>query len=151
MEWTYVTKGLEYRKHYSDKCRESRGTKTNLGHMKNYVALGLALAYKAEKKGDPQATEAMENLLGPRVRNGEGKIDLLMARKLEDLVVHCQVTKTKKNSFVNLMGTQTTEGQLFLRLLEAGLAKDGERQWDPPPPKPIHRDLKIALEQARRR
>ena len=149
-EWDYVTKGIEYRKHYSDQCRAAKGTGTSLGHMKNYVAMGLVMAYRGDKTNSRESNLAMEELVGQRLRNKERKMDLMNARQLADLVAHCQVVKTKKKSFVNILGTNTPEGQRFMTLIEAALEKEGTRQWDPAPSKPVHKDLKIALETAKR-
>ena len=39
--WDYINSGVEYRKYYSEACKQAKGTGTNIGHMKNYVAMGV--------------------------------------------------------------------------------------------------------------
>ena len=139
-----------YRGHWSDKCREAKGTGTVVGHMKNFVALGLYLAAKSDPNADRADKKGLQDLLRPRVCTGDVP-DLMKAKNLEDLVAHCQVTKTKNKCFVNLMGQDTQDGKLFLELMEKCLAKSGKRQFDPAPPQPVHKDLKIALAEARKK
>ena len=62
-----------------------------------------------------------------------------------------KVVKTKKKCFINLMGTDTEAGRTWMELMEKALAKEGKRQWDAPPPKPVHKDLRVALEGAAKR
>ena len=38
-----------------------------------------------------------------------------------------------------------------MELTEKALAKEGKREWDAPPPKPIHKDLRVAMEGAAKR
>ena len=47
--------------------------------------------------------------------------------------------------------TDTEDGKKFMDLMANAFNREGKRQWDPPPPKPVHRDLKEALAVARRR
>ena len=121
-----------------------------MGHQKNFVALGLYLAAKSDGSAERHDKKGLQDLVRPRVCTGDIP-DLMKAKNLEDLVAHCQVTKTKNKCFVNLMGQDTQEGKLFLELMEKCLAKTGKRQFDPAPPQPVHKDLKIALAEARKK
>ena len=119
--------------------------------MKNYVAMGVYLAYRADKSNSTEDLMDMEDLMKPLLRNPEGKLDLSMAKNLERVVAYCQVTKTPKKSFLNLCGRDTPEGQRFMRLIHKPMERHATRQWDPAPPKPVHRDLRGALDEAKRR
>ena len=114
--------------------------------MKNYVAFGVYLVFRGDREVLVEDRKRLGDLIGARVRDTEGKFDLMNASKLEDLVMYCQVVKTPKKSFLNLMGTDTEAGRTWLELMEKALAREGKRQWDAPPPKPIRKDLKIAQE-----
>ena len=83
-EWAYVEKGVEYKKHYSERCREARGTGTRLGHMKNYIAFGMYLAYRGDREAPPEDRKRMGDLVGARVRDTEGKMDLMNAKNLDE-------------------------------------------------------------------
>ena len=113
--------------------------------MKNYIALGMYLAYRGDREVPTEDRKRMGDLVGARVRDVEGKLDLMNAPKLEDLVAYCQAVKTKKKCFINLMGTDTEAGRTWMELMEKALAKEGKRQWDAPPT-PNHKDLRIALD-----
>ena len=49
-DWTYVTETLKFRKEYGKMCQQAKGTKTIVGHVKNYVMAGLFMAYKRDKR-----------------------------------------------------------------------------------------------------
>ena len=119
--------------------------------MKNYVALGLYLAYKADTENTAENKKILETMVKSRCKNAEDKIELRNAKNLEDLVTYCQVTKTQNKCFINMNCTDTEDGKKFMELMANAFNREGKRQWDPPPPKPVHRDLKEALAVARRR
>ena len=145
----YVAKAMDYKQHYSEACRKSRGTGKNLGHQKNYIMMGMFLAHQADKDSHPKEIETLETLFGTKLRNHEKKLDLSNAKELGEAVAHCQVVRTKKKGFINLL-MRGQDGEAAGKILEKALDREGHRQWDPAPARPIHKDLKIALEQARR-
>ena len=102
--------------------------------MKNYIVFGMYLAYRGDREVPTEDHKRMGDLVGARVRDTEGKMDLMNAWKLEDLVAYCQVVKTKKKCFINLMGTDTEAGRTWMELMEKALAKEGKRQGTPPRP-----------------
>ena len=145
----YVDLAMDYKGIYSEACKKARGTGTNLGHQKNYVMMGIFLAYQADGDNSPKEKEVMEELLGTKLRNADKKLDIGNAKDLADIVAHCQVVKTKRKGFMNIL-MRGDKGVAAFKLLEKALDREGHRQWDPPPPKPVHKDLKMAVEQARR-
>ena len=92
------------------------------------------MAYKKDKRNTQAEQDEMEELVGKKLRDDGGVLQLRNATKLEDLVAHCQVVKNKKKGFINLLGTSTNEGGMFMDLMEKALAREGKRQWDPPHP-----------------
>ena len=147
MQSMYIKNGMEFKEAYMKECRRVKGSGTNIGHMKNYILMGLYQAYKADADNSPADKDTMERLVGAKVRNSDKRLSISLAKELAEMVSHCQVVKTKKKGFLNIH-MRGTEGTQVMSLLEAAFTREGKRQWDPPPPKPIHRDLKVALDEA---
>ena len=145
----YVTECLTMKDQYVKDCREKKGT--NIGDMKNYVFFGLMKALTEDKRTRPQAKAAAMEIIGKRMKNSEGEFDLTNAKKLGDLVGHCQVirTKNRKKAFANIMIREGEEGSRVETLLFEALMMEGTRQWDSAPPKPVHKNLRDALTVAR--
>ena len=72
------------------------------------------------------------------------------AKKLEDLVSYCQATCGKKQSYVNIAFTETEGGEELAQILDKALRKEGWRQWDTAPLKPIHREINDTLRGTRK-
>ena len=149
-DWKYTTLAMEYKHVYIDHCRKAKGTGKDLGHQKNYIALGMYLAFMADETNGKKEKEEMEMLFGKKLRNREGKLDITMVKEISPMVGYCRVTQTKKNSFFSLL-FRGPEGERMQSLLERALEKEGKRQWDPSVPDPVHKDLREALEQARKK
>ena len=92
----YVDSAMDYKMNYSEACRKARGTGTNLGHQKNYIMMGIFLAFQADTDNSPKDKQVMEDILGTKLRNEDKKLDLGNAKELADIVAHCQVVKTKR-------------------------------------------------------
>ena len=131
-------------------CQQARGTKTTVGHVKNYVFAGMFMAYKKDKRNTTEVQEEMAALLGKRLRDEDGTLQLRRATRLEGLVAHCQVVQAKRACYVNLL-LREGEGKKVEQLMERALARDGRRQLDPPMPRPVLRELKEAYLTARGR
>ena len=148
MDCNYVTKGIELKDQYINYCRQMKGKGEDLGHMKNYVFLGLYIAAKMDGL-DPQQTEAMETIVGKRVRDQEGVLDASKAPMIAHLVGYCQVSKSKKKGFVNIH-LRGTEGEEVMTILRNKWAKIGRQQFDPTTGKPVHRDIKEGIQEMNR-
>ena len=88
--------------------------------------------------------------VGRRVKNNEGHYDVGQAKRLADLVAHCQIvrTKNKRKAFVNIM-LRGGDGEAVKGVLYAAMEREGTRKWDSQPPKPVHKNLKDGLREAR--
>ena len=131
-----------------------KGKGENLGHMKNYVFLGLFMAAKAEGL-EQQDAATLERIIGQKVRDGEGTgtLDLSKAPQVAYLVGHCQVAKSKKKGFINIQ-LRGEEGQEVMRIFRSQWNKTGTAQWDPVAGKPIHKDIRdevMQMNQAKNR
>ena len=133
---------------WSKDCREKKGT--NIGDLKNYVIIGLLQAALQDKDISAEDKTTIRNLMTTRIQNAEGELDMTRAKRMGDLVGHCQVTRTKnrKKAFINLM-FRRGEGKELERMIYAAMDREGDRQYDPAPPKPVHKNLKDALQGAR--
>ena len=118
--------------------------------MKNYVFLGLYLAHQADKDAGAEEKEAMEELVGKKIRNTERQLDISMVKNLAPLVSHCQVARSKKKGFLNIL-LRGEEGLKIKTFWDKAFLREGTRQWDPTVGKPIHKDIKLGLEEARKK
>ena len=130
MESTYIEKGMELKKQYSTDCSRVKGTGKAIGHQKNYIIIGLYTALKAERAASSETKERLEELMGTKLRNKDNKIDVENAEKIAPMVGDCQVIKTKKKGFINLL-MRGQEGLEVFQVLEQVLNRVGRRQWDP--------------------
>ena len=86
--------------------------------------------------------------MGNLVTNGEGKVDVQMFQQISHMVTHIEVTGTKYASYITI-SVAGAQGEKVLNLLEEVWGKQGRRQTDPPPPKPIMKELRDIERRAR--
>ena len=87
---------------------------------------------------------------GAQAFNGNlDKWDVSKAKNLNSMVSYCQVVRTAKKGFLNVL-FRGPEGMQVFQVLESRLDNEGERQWDPSVPRPIAKDLKTVMQEARR-
>ena len=146
----YVEKAMEYKDRYFKDCKANRGKGVDLGHMKNYVFLAMYLAHKMDPDGTQEEKDAMEEMIGKNMRNGEGSLDIGNVKTLAPMVSYCQITRTAKKGFLN-MTLRGEEGMRVKTILDKALARAGKRQWDSPMNRPIHKDIKQGLDEARKK
>ena len=146
----YVEKTMEYKDRYFKDCKANRGKGVDLGHMKNYVFLALYLAHKVDPDGTQEEKDAMEEMIGRKMRNSEGSLDIGNVKTLAPMVSYCQITRTAKKGFLN-MTLRGEEGMRVKTILDRALARAGKRQWDSPMNRPIHKDIKNGLDAARKK
>ena len=146
----YVEKSMEWKDRYFKDCKANRGKGVDLGHMKNYVFLALFLAHKADKDGTQEEKDTMEELIGKKVRNSDGALDVGNVKALAPMVSYCQIVRTAKKGFLNIT-LRGEEGMKVKAILDRALGRAGKRQWDSPMQKPIHKDIKNGLDAARKK
>ena len=141
---------MEFKDQYIQDCKEVKGKGVNLGHMKNYIMMGLFVSVKKDKDASSQDKELLESLIGKGLRDTEGCLSTEFARSLEQIVAYCQVvrTKNKKKGFINIL-LRGEEGSRVMRVLETAFEREGKKQGDPAGLRPVHRDLRDALVSAR--
>ena len=146
----YVEKAMEWKDRYIKDCKASRGRGIDLGHMKNYILLGLFMAHQKEAGSTQEHKDTMEAMIGKKLRNGEGKIDLGNIKNLAPMVSYCQIVRTAKKGFLNIT-LRGDEGMQVKVIMDQALGRAGKRQWDSPMARPIHKDLKNGLDAARKK
>ena len=146
----YVDQGMKFKEQYSKDCRAAKGTGKDLGHQKNYIFLGIYVAYRADRDNPTESKEFMENHVGKLMRNTEDKLDVAKAKEISKYISFCQVIRTKKKGFINLAVREEGQGSRILQELMTAFDRAGKRQWDPAPGRPIVRDIKEAVARARK-
>ena len=53
----YVDQGMKFKDQYSKDCRAAKGTGKDLGHQKNYIFLGIYVAYRADRDNPTESKE----------------------------------------------------------------------------------------------
>ena len=74
------------------------------------------MAYKRDKRNVAAEQEEMEELVGKKLRDGNGELQLRLAAKLAELVAHCQVVQAKKACYINLL-IRDGDGKRFEQLV----------------------------------
>ena len=140
---TVTARALDMQRKYHDACKAAKGTQRRVGHCKNYTFMGLLMGTQEMQmpKGVQEGLVGkLRELLLMKCGNKDGEVDITKATELESVVAYAQVVKGKEVVYLNIR-LQEPERALE-RELETLWASLGRRQWDPPPPKPVVRELR---------
>ena len=147
-DWIFVEKGKLAMQVYAKHCREARGKGVVVGDLKNFVMVGLYIAYlEAEGVTDEQRREATE-IVGKKVAGPDGKPTFDRAKELSSMTGYAKVAVGGRMGYVNIAG-RGPEGTRWVAMLEEQLIKRGRQQFDSEPGVPVFKDLKGALRAAR--
>jgi hypothetical protein len=127
---------------FSEHCKMMKGKPQHTGHPKNYVLIGLAEALIIDKDATPEEKEIARLTVRSKVIDAEGKVDLTKAQEIGAVASFCQVTITPKKGFINIALYPNAQNQILMAALDKAFLREGIRQWDPPPPKPVNKDLR---------
>ena len=83
----------------------------------------------------------MEELLGKKLRNEKGSLSIDQVQAVASLVKHIEVAQGKHKSYITIAMCRG-DGMKILELFEEVWARQGKRQLDAPPPKPVMKELK---------
>ena len=136
---------MQFKDLYSKKGREVKGKGINLGHQRNYVFLGLLVAAKEDNDTGSTQKEELEQLAIQRVRDTQGRIDPIKAKSLAGITAYCQVARLAKTAFINIL-MRGDSGDRIYKILEEAFLREGELDYEGPPPKPIHKEIKNAVQ-----
>ena len=87
-------------------------------------------------------------LIGPLLKDQNGIVQLSWPPRISHLVARCQVHAAKNRSFINLL-CRDREGTQAESILRRAFLIQGKAQRDPPPLKPVLRDLRAVCRDAR--
>ena len=80
-----------------------------------------------------------------RVRTADGTIDPSRAKSLSPLTAYCQVVQLTKQGWVNIL-VRDGEGDQIYKILAEAFTREGEMTYEGPPPKPVHKEIKMAIQ-----
>ena len=143
----YILEGQKMKEAYQADCRQAKGTGTSLGHQKNYCMIGVFSAAKKDSNLSTEQKDTLEQLMGKLLRK-EGRLTTERALSISDQVAYCQVIRTKKKGFINIL-LREGPGKEVMKILTSALDLTGTRQTDASVPKPIFKEIKDALVQTK--
>ncbi len=74
--------------------------------------------------------------------NKDDEIDLMMCKEVAHVACYCQVVQTPKQGFINIALFQSEDNDKLMAAFDRLWRKIGSRQYDPPPPKPVNKDIR---------
>ena len=77
-----------------------------------------------------------------KVTNSNKEANLHMAKDVQHVCSFCQVVQTPKKGFINIAVFPGPDNELLMKAFDRIFTKIGARQWDPPPPKPVNKDIR---------
>ena len=158
--WSYVQSGKACQQSYFEQANKIKGNGISMGPVRNWTAVGVVTAFLQDNTRSKDEKAQMRALLRGRVLESytdpatggqKEKVVLAKAQKMGELICFCQVTAGVRKSYVNVMCQDSEAGSAMKKLLDAALLNEGSRQYDTAPLKPIHRDLRSALQTAKGR
>ena len=147
-DWIYVTKAKNAMKVYAKHCRDARGKGVQVGDCKNYVMIGMYLAYLEDPRVTAEQKQEADRLILAKVAGADGKATFEKAKNLAEMTGYAKVAAGTKKSYVNLEG-RGKDGEMWAQMLEEALLQEGTRQWDEGAPEPVFKELKTALREMR--
>ena len=127
---------------FSEHCKAQKGKAQHTGHPKNYVMIGLVEALMQDKDATPEEKENAKLTVRNKVLAPDGKVDLMKAQEIGSIASFAQVAVTPKKGFISIALHPSIENQALMVALDKAFLREGARQWDPPPPKPVNKDLR---------
>ena len=112
------------------------------------MLMGFYLAHQADPIVTAEDKTKMEDLVGKRYRGPDNKLTVEKILEAAHLVRHAEVAAGKGKSYITISMAKG-EGEAVLEMLEKAWGKLGKVQVDPPPPKPVMKELKEAERRAR--
>ena len=138
----YIKFPKECMKTFGEHCKKMKGKEGNTGHPKNYAIIGLVEALLKDKDATVEEQEIATKLVRSKVLNSDDEINLNHAKEVQQVVSFCQVVMTPKKGYINIAFHPGPENELLMNAFDRLLRIIGKRQWDPPPPKPVNKDIR---------
>ena len=93
----------------------------------------------------PEATKEekeLANTVHQQVSNHNEEVNLMMCKEVAYVASYCQVVQTPKKGFINVAFFQSEDNDKLMTAFDRMCRKIRSRQYDPPPPKPVNKDIR---------
>jgi hypothetical protein len=137
----YITMPKECMKEFAQHCKKQKGKSEHTGHPKNYALIGLVEALIADIAATKEE-KALAHEVRNKVSNKDDEVDLMMCKEVAHVACYCQVVQTPKKGFINIALFQSEDNDKLMAAFDRLWRKIGSRQYDPPPPKPVNKDIR---------
>jgi hypothetical protein len=139
---TYIKNPKECMKVFAEHCKKQKGKAEHTGHPKNYALVGLVAALMDDPEATKDEKELANKLVHAKVCNPSGEVNLMKCKDVANIVSFCQVVQTPKKGFVNIAFFPSEDNDNLEDTFDRIFRKIGSRQYDPPPPKPVNKDIR---------
>jgi hypothetical protein len=137
----YITLPKECLKVFGEHCKKQKGKTEHTGHPKNYAIVGLVEALIADTEATKEE-KALAHAVRDQVSNNNDEVNLMCSKEVAYVASYCQVVQTPKKGFINIALFQSEDNDKLMAAFDRCWRKIGKRQYDPPPPKPVNKDLR---------
>jgi hypothetical protein len=138
----YIRNPKECMKVFAEHCKKQKGKAEHTGHPKNYALVGLVAALMNDPEATKEEKELANRLVYEKVCNSNKEVNLMMCKEVAHIVSFSQVVQTPKKGFVNIAFFQSVDNDNLMKTFDRIFTKIGSRQYDPPPPKPVNKDIR---------
>ena len=149
LENLYVAEMKKMQELHRQACSEAKGKGIKVGQMKNRSFAGMMVAFTKDSTRSAEDKKLAENMMLTAMDDGQGRLDMQKAAKLDNVVGQCSVKLGAKEAYVNLRMHEGSES--WGAKLGDALLRDGRRQWDAPTPTPVAKELRERGVKLRRR
>ena len=104
--------------------------------------MGLVSALIEDTEATKEEKELAHKLVHAKVCNSNQEVNLMMCKEVAHIASYCQVVQTPKKGFINIALFPSEDNDNLMTIFDRIFKKIGSRQWDPPPPKPVNKDIR---------
>jgi hypothetical protein len=138
----YIKNPKECMRVFSEHCKKQKGKAEHTGHPKNYALVGLVAALMTDPEPTKEEKDLANKLVYEKVLNSNHEVNLMMCKEVTHIVSFCQVVQTPKKGFVNIAFFPSEDNDNLMKIFDRVFKRIGSRQYDPPPPKPVNKDIR---------
>jgi hypothetical protein len=139
---SYIKNPKECMRVFAEHCKKQKGKAEHTGHPKNYALVGLVAALMADPDVTKEEKDLANRLVHAKVSTSNQEVNLMKCKDVANIVSFCQVVQTPKKGFVNICMFQSEDNDNLMKIFDRIFQKIGSRQYDPPPPKPVNKDIR---------
>jgi hypothetical protein len=139
---SYIKNPKECMRVFAEHCKKQKGKAEHTGHPKNYALVGLVAALMDDPDVTKEEKDLANRLVHAKVSTSNQEVNLMKCKDVANIVSFCQVVQTPKKGFVNICMFQSEDNDNLMKIFDRIFQKIGSRQYDPPPPKPVNKDIR---------